>query len=181
MEVLDGEGWGGPNYSKKMAHAGGAWACHPPCPSASVLHIMLYCAVLYCCSARKLSDEQRGAIANYFAVYKGHEAGKVKLALGGGAAMHPAVDAAARMLEEAWEEVGAWCGGLHGIVWASEVAKCFSKSRFQRTLFALLCDCGTLARGLAADALFRFVVMPPRSTSCPPSGCWRTLRRGQQC
>ncbi|KAL6758132.1 primase subunit of DNA polymerase alpha [Haematococcus lacustris] len=56
-------------------------------------------------SARKLSDEARAAIANYFAVYKGHEGEKAKVALGGGGSvLHPAVDAAAQLLRPAWEE-----------------------------------------------------------------------------
>ncbi|KAJ9508375.1 hypothetical protein QJQ45_011890 [Haematococcus lacustris] len=62
-------------------------------------------------SARKLSDEARGAIANYFAVYKGHEGEKAKVALGGGGSvLHPAVDAAAQLLRPAWEEAvrSAW-------------------------------------------------------------------------
>ncbi|GAX75634.1 hypothetical protein CEUSTIGMA_g3078.t1 [Chlamydomonas eustigma] len=55
-------------------------------------------------SARKLTDEQRSCVANYFAVYKGHENDKAKLALGaGGAALHPAVQEAVDMLMPNWE------------------------------------------------------------------------------
>lgn len=55
-------------------------------------------------SARAMSDEQRSAVASYFSVYKGHEADRVKLAMGGSAVLHPALEAAAGMLQETWEE-----------------------------------------------------------------------------
>ena len=54
-------------------------------------------------SARKLTDEQRASIANYFAIYKGHENDRVKLALGGGGSvLHPSVEAASKFLKENW-------------------------------------------------------------------------------
>lgn len=54
-------------------------------------------------SARKLTDEQRSAVANYFAVYKGHEADKIKIALGANSqVLHPAVQNALTMLKRAW-------------------------------------------------------------------------------
>ncbi|EFJ44694.1 hypothetical protein VOLCADRAFT_95007 [Volvox carteri f. nagariensis] len=56
-------------------------------------------------SARQLTDEQRSAVANWFAMYKGHEEGRAKIAfLGGVGAMHPAVERAARTLRAAWLE-----------------------------------------------------------------------------
>ncbi|KAG2490169.1 hypothetical protein HYH03_011299 [Edaphochlamys debaryana] len=54
-------------------------------------------------SARQLPDEARGAIANWFAVYKGHEEGKAKIGLVG-TTKHPAVERAAGILREAWVE-----------------------------------------------------------------------------
>jgi DNA primase small subunit len=57
-------------------------------------------------SARKLTDEQRSSIANYFAVYKGYENDKAKLALGaGGPTLHPAVQEAVDLLMPNWEAV----------------------------------------------------------------------------
>lgn len=47
--------------------------------------------------ARRLTDEQRSAVANYFAVYRGQEKGLAKLALG--AEEHPAVARAAELLQ----------------------------------------------------------------------------------
>lgn len=55
--------------------------------------------------ARRLTDEQRSAIATYFAVYKGQENGVVKLALT--QTLHPAVQRAYALLEDAWREVGS--------------------------------------------------------------------------
>lgn len=52
-------------------------------------------------SARQLTDEQRSAVASWFAVYKGHEEGKARIALLGGA-QHPAVERAANILRDAW-------------------------------------------------------------------------------
>ncbi|KAK9867682.1 hypothetical protein WJX84_000552 [Apatococcus fuscideae] len=52
--------------------------------------------------ARRLTDDQRSAIATYFAIYKGQENGAVKLALT--QTMHPSVQRAYTMLEEAWRE-----------------------------------------------------------------------------
>lgn len=53
--------------------------------------------------ARKMTDEQRAAIANYFCVYKGQEKGLVKLALG--LEDHPAVARAYEILENAFVNV----------------------------------------------------------------------------
>lgn len=52
--------------------------------------------------ARKLSDEQRSAIASYFAVYKGQERGVAKLVLTSDD--HPAIARAYALLREAFEE-----------------------------------------------------------------------------
>ncbi|KAL4423871.1 hypothetical protein ABPG75_001172 [Micractinium tetrahymenae] len=52
--------------------------------------------------ARKLTDEQRSAIANYFAVYKGQERGVAKLALS--LDDHPAIARAYELLREAFEQ-----------------------------------------------------------------------------
>ncbi|GAB4814860.1 hypothetical protein N2152v2_001906 [Parachlorella kessleri] len=55
--------------------------------------------------ARKLSDEQRSAVANYFAVYKGQEKGLVKLGLGpNDRSDHPAITQAYEILEAAFEQ-----------------------------------------------------------------------------
>ena len=53
--------------------------------------------------ARMLIDEQRSAIANYFAIYKGHEKGAAKLALT--THLHPAVSRARAVLEPLWLQV----------------------------------------------------------------------------
>ncbi len=65
-------------------------------------------------SARKLTDEQRSSVANYFAVYKGHENDRVKLAMGG-FGLHPSVQQAVEVLEKEWvatilpmQQVGHW-------------------------------------------------------------------------
>lgn len=68
------------------------------------------------CSARKLTDEQRASIANYFAVYKGHENDRVRLTMGIGQQLHPSVQAAVDVLSGAWETVSVCacvcvCGG----------------------------------------------------------------------
>ncbi|GIL89467.1 hypothetical protein Vretimale_18937 [Volvox reticuliferus] len=55
-------------------------------------------------SARQLTDEQRVAVANWFALYKGHEEGKARIAFLGGSAMHPAVNRAVDTLRTAWVE-----------------------------------------------------------------------------
>lgn len=55
------------------------------------------------CRARKLTDEQRSAIASYFAVYKGQERGVAKLALG--LDDHPALARAYALLKGAFEDV----------------------------------------------------------------------------
>ncbi|GLC73081.1 hypothetical protein PLESTF_001330100 [Pleodorina starrii] len=54
-------------------------------------------------SARQLSDEQRSSVANWFALYKGHEEGRAKVAFMG-AILHPAVGRAAETLRTAWKE-----------------------------------------------------------------------------
>jgi hypothetical protein len=55
--------------------------------------------------ARRLTDEQRSAVASYFAVYKGQEKGVARLALA--ADDHPAVARAYELLREAFETVSA--------------------------------------------------------------------------
>lgn len=50
-----------------------------------------------------LTDEQRSAIASYFAIYKGHEKGTAKLALT--THLHPAVARARAVLEPLWLQV----------------------------------------------------------------------------
>ena len=88
-----------------------------------------------CFRARRLTDEQRSAIASYFAVYKGQEKGQAKLALGleGGLHDHPAIAAADAILREAFEEVG---GGVVGSVGASGICGwascCFSGQQGRR-------------------------------------------------
>lgn len=64
------------------------------------------------CRARKLTDEQRAAIANYFAVYKGQERGVAKLALA--LDDHPAIARAYALLQKAFEQVGQLSGGWVG-------------------------------------------------------------------
>lgn len=51
-----------------------------------------------------MTDEQRSAIATYFAIYKGHEKGTAKLALT--THLHPAVARARAVLEPLWLQVG---------------------------------------------------------------------------
>lgn len=91
---------------------------HTPAPAPSLLRPSFVmqqrlplrppcCALLYnTSSARKLTDEQRSAVASYFAVYKGYENDKAKLMLGAnGTILHPAVQQAAEVLRQHWEEV----------------------------------------------------------------------------
>eukprot|EP00798_Chlamydomonas_sp_ICE-L_P015169 gene15169-21241_t len=54
-------------------------------------------------SARKLTDEQRASVVNYFAVYKGHENEKARIVMGS-ATMHPSVEKAAKLLEPYWRK-----------------------------------------------------------------------------
>ena len=61
------------------------------------------------CRARKLSDEQRSAIASYFAVYKGQERGVAKLATA--LDDHPAIARAYALLRDAFEQVGGRANG----------------------------------------------------------------------
>lgn len=56
-------------------------------------------------SARQLSDEQRGAIANYFALYRGQEKGVPKIALSPKMLNHPFVENAYDMLLQHWNKV----------------------------------------------------------------------------
>lgn len=83
----------------------------PLCPPSSDrrrrrLHTYLHTqsGATFVCRARKLSDEQRSAIASYFAVYKGQERGVAKLVLTSDD--HPAIARAYALLREAFEEVG---------------------------------------------------------------------------
>ncbi len=56
--------------------------------------------------ARKLTDEQRSALAAFLSVYKGTEGGLARLALSTvSASNHPSVERAYRMLSSAWTEV----------------------------------------------------------------------------
>ena len=58
--------------------------------------------------ARRLTDEQRSAVASYFAVYKGLEEGLAKLALSANPAHDtPVVQRAFQILESAWVDVRA--------------------------------------------------------------------------
>lgn len=60
-----------------------------------------------CCRARKMTDEQRSAVASYLSIYRGSEGGAAKLALSQvSAANHPSVERALRLLDAAWTEVG---------------------------------------------------------------------------
>ncbi|MEW5303546.1 MAG: hypothetical protein WDW36_006227 [Sanguina aurantia] len=54
-------------------------------------------------SARRMTDEQRSSVANWFGIYKGREGDKVKLAMFSHN-LHPAVSRAAEMLRTAWVE-----------------------------------------------------------------------------
>ena len=76
------------------------------------------------CRARKLSDEQRSAIASYFAVYKGQERGVAKLATA--LDDHPAIARAYALLRDAFEQVGGGVGvvveGGGVIVWGTSGA-----------------------------------------------------------
>lgn len=56
------------------------------------------------CRARTLTDEQRSAVANYFAVYKGQEKGLARLAVA--FHDHPVVERAYSILKPIWLEVG---------------------------------------------------------------------------
>lgn len=56
-------------------------------------------------SARQLSDEQRGAIASYFAVYRGQEKGIPKIALDPKMLNHPFVENTYDVLLQHWEKV----------------------------------------------------------------------------
>ena len=63
---------------------------------------MLY----YICRARKLTDEQRSALAAFLSVYKGTEGGIARLALSTVSnSNHPSVERAYRLLSDAWTEV----------------------------------------------------------------------------
>jgi DNA primase small subunit len=56
-------------------------------------------------SARSLSDEQRAAVANFFAIYKGQEKSVPKVALSAPSRNHPSVERAYDMLLSVWEQV----------------------------------------------------------------------------
>eukprot|EP00892_Ulva_mutabilis_P000675 jgi/Ulvmu1/10608/UM065_0064.1 len=56
-------------------------------------------------SARKMSDEQRAAVASYFAVYKGQEKGVPKVGLSAKMLNHPFVENAYDMLLHHWEQI----------------------------------------------------------------------------
>ena len=59
-----------------------------------------------CCRARKMTDEQRSAVASYLSIYRGSEGGAAKLALSQvSAANHPSIERALRLLDAAWTEV----------------------------------------------------------------------------
>jgi hypothetical protein len=55
--------------------------------------------------ARKLNDEQRGAVANYLAIYKGQEKGVPKLALHHKMLNHSFVEGAYDVLLQHWNKV----------------------------------------------------------------------------
>lgn len=56
-------------------------------------------------SARKLTDEQRGAVASYFAVYKGQEKGLPRVGLHPKMLNHPFVESAYDMMLQQWDQV----------------------------------------------------------------------------
>eukprot|EP00983_Pelagomonas_calceolata_P030266 949359-Pelagomonas_calceolata.AAC.6 len=91
-----------------------------------------------------MSDEQRSAVASYFSVYKGHEADRVKLAMGGSAVLHPALEAAAGMLQETWEEVVC----VYLCVSAAQAALCMPDEQLPGTVQ------GAAAAAAAAAAAF---------------------------
>lgn len=68
-------------------------------------------------AARKLSDEQRGAVTAWFTVYKGHEKDRAKLAGLGGYHKHPSLMRAEAALMPVWTQVRlrplASCLSLH--------------------------------------------------------------------
>lgn len=57
--------------------------------------------------ARALTDEQRGALAVYFAVYKGQERNMPKVASAAPAWNHPAIESAYDMLLSHWDQARA--------------------------------------------------------------------------
>ena len=58
------------------------------------------------CRARRLTDEQRSALAGYLSVYKGSEGGVARLALSQVCTSnHPSVERAHTLLARAWTEV----------------------------------------------------------------------------
>lgn len=58
-----------------------------------------------------MTDEQRSALAAYFAVYKGQEEGLAKMHLG--ATDHPFVAGAYALLDAAWRQVRLQILNLH--------------------------------------------------------------------
>lgn len=56
-------------------------------------------------AARRLTDEQRSAVASYFTVYKGHEKERAKLVGLGGSFKHPSLSRAEEALGGVWADV----------------------------------------------------------------------------
>jgi len=86
-----------------------------------------------------MADEQRGAVASYFGVYKGHEADRVKLAMGFSGALHPSLEAAVDILRTTWEEVSVCLRlMLHPFL---EAAACMLRTtREEVSAFAPCCE-----------------------------------------
>ena len=55
--------------------------------------------------ARALTDEQRGAVVSFFAIYKGQEKSVPKLALSAEGRNHPSVERAYNVLLKYWDQV----------------------------------------------------------------------------
>ena len=139
------------------------------------------------CSARKLTDEQRSAIAAYFAVYKGQEKGLAKLALA--LDNHPAVQRAYALLRGAFEEVRC-AGGVLAMGIAAQRARVLGVGmRNSSSSWEAAAAAGRKSPQLpfafsGGMPLTHLGLPPPAcpcSASCPSSGCWRTRRRARRC
>jgi hypothetical protein len=69
------------------------------------------CVIVAAHRARRMTDEQRSALAAYFALYKGQEEGMAKMFLS--ATDHPFVASAYALLDAAWHEARP-CGPAPG-------------------------------------------------------------------
>jgi hypothetical protein len=130
------------------------------------------------CRARKLSDEQRSAIASYFAVYKGQERGVAKLATA--LDDHPAIARAYALLRDAFEQVGGgvgvvvegWGGYWVGHQWSKQDTLC---GQCGPPLLCPACraDCRPLPPAPHVPC--------PCSASCRSSSCWGMSSSARRC